>query len=83
MRFPASRSIEFFLVAISIYVAIPALMIFLVLVLKPSVNRSVNVVLGVVYAVTILLSVVGDDYVYLIVWYAWKWPLTSCHPQAV
>jgi hypothetical protein len=47
----------------------------------------VNIVLGLVYAVTILLSTIGEDYVYyyflsflegaialLIVWCAWKWP---------
>jgi hypothetical protein len=51
------------------------------------VNRWTNVILGSVYAVTIVLSVIGEGWVYffffsalevvrvlLIVRYAWKWP---------
>jgi Family of unknown function (DUF6326) len=78
---------QVFLLAISIYVAIPAVMVFLALMLRPGIGRWVNIVLGLVYAVTILLSTIGDDYVYyfflsflevaialLIVWCAWRWP---------
>jgi hypothetical protein len=78
---------QVFLLAISIYVAIPALMVVLSLSLKPSVNRWSNIVLGGIYAVTILLSTIGEGYGYyiflsvlegaialLIVWYAWRWP---------
>ena len=55
--------------------------------LNPGISRWVNIVLGLVYAVTILLSTIGEDYAYyfflsflegaialLIVSYAWKWP---------
>jgi len=85
---------QLFLLVISIYVAIPAAMIFLSLVLKPRLNRSANIVLGAVYGVTILLSTIGEDFVYyvflsvveaafaaLIVWYAWKWPKQSLVPS--
>jgi hypothetical protein len=78
---------QVFLLAISIYVAMPAVMVFLALTLNPGISRWVNIVLGLVYAVTILLSTIGEDYVYyyflsflegaialLIVWCAWKWP---------
>ena len=78
---------QVFLLAISIYVAIPAVMVFLALILSPGINRWVNVVLRVAYAATILLSTIGEDFVYyvflsvlegaialLIVWFAWKWP---------
>ena len=78
---------QVFLVAISLYVAIPAVMVVLTLIMSPVISRWVNVVLGLVYAATILLSTIGEDYVYyyvlsilegaiavLIVWYAWKWP---------
>ena len=81
---------QVFLLAISIYVALPALMVVLSLILKASFNRWSNIGLGGVYAVTILLSTIGEDYVYyfflsiletavalLIVWYAWKWPQQS------
>jgi len=81
---------QVFLLAISIYVAIPAVMVVLVLILKAGISRWVNIVVGLIYASTILLSTIGDDYVYyfflsfleaaialLIVWSAWKWPVTA------
>jgi uncharacterized protein DUF6326 len=81
---------QVFLLAISIYVAIPAVMVVLVLILKAGISRWVNIVVGLIYASTILLSTIGDDYVYyfflsfleaaialLIVWFAWKWPVTG------
>ena len=42
-----------FLLATSIYVAIPSLMVFLSLVLRPALNRRTNIVLRSVYAVTV------------------------------
>jgi uncharacterized protein DUF6326 len=76
-----------FLVAISVYVAIASVMIFLSLVLRPPVCRWLNVVLGVLYAVSIvaaaisetdayylLLSVVEIALLLMIVRYAWTWP---------
>jgi hypothetical protein len=75
-----------FLVAISIYIAIASVMIFLTLVLRPAVCRWVNIVLGVLYAVSIVAAAIGEDAYYLflsvaeiallllIVWYAWTWP---------
>jgi len=78
-----------FLLATSIYVAIPSLMVFLSLVLRPAVNRWVNLVLAAVYAVTIALSVIGEGWAYfvllsvlevalaaLVAWHAWRWPTT-------
>lgn len=76
-----------FLMGTSIYITIPCLMVFLSLVLKPAVNRWTNIVLGLVFPVTILISCIGEiwlNYLFLsilesvllltIVWYAWKWP---------
>jgi hypothetical protein len=81
---------QVFLLGISIYVALPALTVVLSLTLKASFNRWSNIVLGGIYAATILLSTTGEEYVYyvflsvlevtialLIVWYAWKWPEQS------
>lgn len=78
---------EAFLLATSIYVAIPSLMVFLSLVLRPAVDRRTNLVVGAVYAVTIALSAIGEGWAYfiflsvvevvlavLIVWNAWRWP---------
>ena len=76
-----------FLLAASVYVAIASLMIFLTLVLRPTVSRWTNIVLPVLYIVSIVASVIGETWVYfwflsiaegvlllLIVWYAWRWP---------
>lgn len=78
---------QVFMMGISVYVAIPSLMVFLSLVLKPQVNRWANIILGILYPVTILLSCIGEtwaNYIFLsilesvllllVVWYAWTWP---------
>lgn len=78
---------QVFLLGISVYIIIPSVMVFASLVLKPAVNRWANIVLGVFYTATVLLSTVGETWVYyillslaesalllLIVWYAWRWP---------
>ena len=74
-----------FLLLTTIYVVIPSLMISLSLILAPKINRWANLVTGVVYAVTILASCIGETWVYYwvgsvvevilllaIVRYAWK-----------
>jgi hypothetical protein len=75
-----------FLLATTVYIAIPSLMVFLVLVLRPKVNRIVNIVLAAVYALTIVGGAVGEWSYYVfgsalevgllaaIVFYAWTWP---------
>ena len=76
-----------FLLAVSIYIAIASVMIFLSLVFRPEASRWTNVVLGVVYIVSIVVSAVGETDAYylflsaaeiamllLIVFYAWRWP---------
>ena len=76
-----------FLLAASVYVAIASLMIFLTLVLRPPVGRWTNIVLPILYIVSIVASVIGETWVYfwflsiaeavlllLIIWYAWQWP---------
>jgi heme A synthase len=69
---------------------IPLVMAFLSLTLKDSMNRRVNIIVGVVYTVLYLCDLVAHlavPYAYailmgvasvvvqlLIVWYAWNWP---------
>jgi hypothetical protein len=78
---------QIFLMGISIYIAIPSLMIFLSLVLKPRLNRWVNIALGIIYSATILLLCIGEVWanciflsilesvlLLMVVWYAWTWP---------
>jgi len=76
-----------FLLLTTIYVVIPSLMIFLSLVLPPKLNRWANIILGTLYALTILGGCIGETWIYYIfgsavevlllialVRYAWKMP---------
>ena len=79
---------QVFLMFTTVYVAIPSLMVFLSLVLKPGINRLVNFVLAVVYAASIVLFCIGETWAYyiflsilecailaMVAWFAWKWPV--------
>jgi hypothetical protein len=68
-------------------IAIASVMVFLSLVLSPTVNRWTNIVLPCLYVVSIVASAIGETSAYywflsitegalllLIVWYAWTWP---------
>jgi hypothetical protein len=66
-------------------VAIPGVMVFLSVALKPAFNRWLNVGMGVLYTLIICITMWSWDFfiVYgvleialtgLVVWYAWKWP---------
>jgi hypothetical protein len=76
-----------FLLAVSVYIAIASVMIFLTLVLRPTVCRWTNVLLAILYIVSIVASAIGETDAYylflsvaeiamllLIVRYAWTWP---------
>jgi hypothetical protein len=74
------------LLGTSAMMAVPSVMVFLSLVLKPSLNRWLNISLGTIYTLIILFTMPGAWMFYiflgvieivltaLIVWYAWKWP---------
>ena len=74
------------LVGTSIFITIPAVMVFLSLILKPKLNRWVNIILAVTYTAVLLITMRGAWAYYiflgiveialkvLIVWYAWTWP---------
>ena len=74
------------LLAASILMMIPAVMVFLSLTLKPKVNRWANISLGVLYTVVNINNLIGEIWAYyiffgvveialtfLIVWFAWTW----------
>ena len=77
-----------FLLGSAIIMVIPAVMVFLSLILKAKANRWANIILGIIYTGVILMTMLmpGDwayYYVFaivevvltsLIVWYAWRWP---------
>lgn len=76
-----------FLLGVTIYVLLPSLMVVLSLVLAPKVARMANIVLAVLYVVTIVGGAIGEsNYYYIlgslaeavllagVVYYAWTWP---------
>ena len=81
-----------FLLATTAYVAIPALMVFLSLILRPGVTRIANIALSVIYILTIVGGAIGEWNYYLlgsalevmllaaIVYYAWTWPKEDHRP---
>ena len=77
--------LEFF--AVALLMAIPSVMIFFSLVLKPNINRLLNIILPTVYILLLIaVNMAGGWIFYLFltaieiaisittIWYAWKWP---------
>ncbi len=76
------------LLGTSIFMAIPAVMVFLSLVVRPGLNRWANILFGGIYTAMVLITMtmpgVWAYYIFLgivevtltvlIVWYAWSWP---------
>ncbi len=86
---------EIFLFGASAYIAIASLMVFLSLVLRSKIARWANIVLPILYIVSIVASVIGEDWAYffflstlecalllLIIWYAWTWPRHEATPES-
>jgi hypothetical protein len=80
---PATQNSLF---AASVLMAIPALMIFLSLALKPRISRWANVILGALYTAVNIGNLVGESWAFyflfgileialtlLIIGYAWRW----------
>ncbi len=78
---------QVFLVFTTVYILIPSLMVFLSLVLRSRVNRIVNIVVALLYAVSIVASCIGEGWAYYllgsavevmllvaIIRTAWTWP---------
>jgi hypothetical protein len=80
---------QWFLVATTVYVVIPCLMVFGALVLRPRVNRIANIAISIILGLTIIAGAIGEWNYYLlgsaievallmtIVYYAWTWPRMS------
>lgn len=77
-------------VAVALLMAIPSVMIFFSLVLKPKINRLLNIILPTVYILLLIaVNMAGGWIFYLFltaieiaisittIWYAWKWPTTE------
>jgi hypothetical protein len=75
-----------FLLGTTAYIVIPALMVVGALVLRPRINRIVNIALSLVYALTIVGGAIGEWSYYLlgsavevallaaVAYFAWTWP---------
>ena len=79
-----------FLFAAAVLMSIPPIMIILTLILKPSINRWVNIIVSFLHILLIIITrfVPGKIWYYyiyyqsieaifhfLIIWYAWRWPV--------
>jgi len=82
---PLGPTTQAILLGTSVMMAIPSVMIFLSLALKPALSRWANIIFGVIYTLIILVTmwdwafyvffgVVEVILTALIVWYAWNWP---------
>ncbi len=83
-----------YLLIVTAYVVIPALMVFLSLILRPGVDRIANIALGVIYALTIIAGAIGEWNYYIlgsaievmllagIVYYSWTWPKEARPPSS-
>lgn len=78
---------QVFLTFTLVYILIAALMVVLSLVLRPRVNRITNLVVSVVYIITIIGAAIGETWIYYfvgslievillgaVVRIAWRWP---------
>ncbi|GAA6171607.1 hypothetical protein NBRC116592_12770 [Colwellia sp. KU-HH00111] len=77
--------LEFF--AVALLMVIPSVMIFFTLVLKPIINRLLNIILPMFYIILLVAVNLGGGWVFYlfltaieifisvaIAWYAWNWP---------
>ncbi len=85
---------QMFLTGALIYILIPSVMAVLALVLRPRVNRMTNVVVSLLYSLTIVYFCRGETWVYYLVGSAvevvlllaiartaWKWPPPQIAPS--
>jgi len=79
-----------FLVFITIYILIPSLMVIVSLLAPAKINRTTNIIASVIYAVSVVLSLIGETWIYYILGSAvevilllviartaWTWPRRS------
>ena len=84
---PAFTVNQIFLTSTLIYILLPTLMVVLSLLLKPRVNRIINIAVSLLYMISILVSCIGEKWAYYILGSlievillvaiartAWKWP---------
>jgi hypothetical protein len=85
---------QIFLTLTLIYILLPTLMVVLSLLLKPRVNRIINIVVSLIYTITIIGAGIGETWAYYflgslievillvaIARTAWKWPPPQVAPS--
>jgi hypothetical protein len=85
---------QVFLTGSLIYILLPALMVVLSLLLQPPVNRILNIVVSLLYMISIIVVEIGDTWAYFILGSvievmllaaiartAWKWPPPQIAPS--
>jgi hypothetical protein len=85
---------QIFLTFTLIYILLPTLMVVLSLLLKPRVNRITNIVVSLLYMISIIVSCIGEKWAYYILGSlievillvaiarsAWKWPPPQIAPS--
>ena len=73
--------------AVALLMAIPSVMIFFTLVVKPKINRWLNIILSTLYIIMLIATNLTETWVFYlfltaievlisvaIIWYAWNWP---------
>ena len=78
---------QVFLTSALVYILLPTLMVVLSVLLRARVNRTVNIVISLGYAITIIVSCIGEQWAYYLLGSlvevvllvaiartAWKWP---------
>lgn len=83
---PLGEVTEGVLLGVSVLMVIPCLMVFLSLVLKPGLNRWVNIAVALMFVLITIVSVIGEWVYYIffgiielvlisfVIRYAWTWP---------
>ncbi len=84
---------QVFLTSTLIYILPPILMVVLTLLLTPRVNRTVNIVVSFLYSISIIVSCIGETWIYyllgslievlllaVIARAAWRWPSPAVAP---
>ncbi|AWB56555.1 DUF6326 family protein [Colwellia sp. Arc7-D] len=87
MEVKATTETQFQFFAVALLMAIPSVMIFFTLVVKPKINRWLNIILSTLYIIMLIATNLTETWVFYlfltaievlisvaIVWYAWNWP---------
>ena len=87
MEVKATTETQFQFFAVALLMAIPSVMIFFTLVVKPKINRWLNIILSTLYIIMLIATNLTETWMFYlfltaievlisvaIVWYAWNWP---------